>query len=111
MSLEEFLDKSVYVGESRRLLNGNIVELLYQMGEYKLYIEDGIFCICLNTPIIKIDYYKKTSPDEFKDREYVYSQIEKQIRKTVRAAYYDYQNSNKYSFDDINPDNNNKKRK
>lgn len=111
MSLEEFLDKSVYVGESRRLLSGNIVELLYQMGEYKLYIEDGIFCICLNTPIIEIDYYKKTSPDEFKDREYVYSQIEKQIRKTVRAAYYDYQNSNKYSFDDINPDNNNKKRK
>ena len=111
ISLEEFLNKSIYIGEYRQLLNGNIVELLYQMGEYKLYREEGILCIGQNKTTIKIDYRGKPSIDEFKDKEYVYSQIEKQIIKTIKEASNDYQNFHENGFDDINPDNNNKKRK
>lgn len=114
ISLEEFLDKSRFVGEYRKFSDGKTIELLYQMNRQILYRENGLFCVGYNEEKYMKYHSKDKNLDVFKDREYVSSLIEKQLTQTMKDFIDKCQKSHEDEFSDVkldDIDNTNKKRK
>lgn len=114
ISLEEFLNKSRFVGEYREFLTGKKIELLYQMNRQILYRENGMFCLGYNEEKYMTYHSKDKNLDVFEDREYVSSLIEKQLTQTMKdfidkSKKPNEDESSDIKLDDI--DNNYKKRK
>ena len=84
ISLEEFLNKSRFVGEYREFLTGKKIELLYQMNGQILYRENGMFCLGYNEEKYMTYHSKDKNLDVFEDREYVSSLINKQLTQTMK---------------------------
>lgn len=105
ISLEEFLDKSEFEGNCRNL-DVYTIELLYKKNETILFYRAHKFYIGRVTEHLPHCHYKNdTDFDKYKNKEYVYSLIEKQIihmiekyqKQNIDVPEYDYNiNEKKY---------------
>lgn len=112
--LKEFLKTSKFVGEYRVLNFRDTIELLYINDEFILYRLEGMFRLTNLKTAYNMDMRESRLPkneevDKYRDREYVYSQIERQVLQSIKEFYNEY--SRTYQNESYTPDNNTTRRK
>ena len=83
ITLEEFFDKAIFIGENKVDINMNIYAVIYKMDDYLLCIKDGKFCIKYREPLYKTSDKRYIHLDVYKDKKHLIDLIEKQIKQTI----------------------------
>ena len=110
ITLEEFLDKAIFIGENKVDINMGTYGVIYKMDDYLLCIKNNTFCIEYRKPLYKTNAKKYIHLDEFKDKKHLIDLIEKQIKQTIKEKEEQSQQSIPHSYEYYIPyiNNNNK---
>ena len=109
ISLEDFIDKSTFIGENKKNLDMDIYGIICEMDDYSLCIKNNKFCIRYNPILFKTSVKKYIHFDEFKDKKHLIDLIEKQIEQTIKEKEKQSQQSSPHSYEHYIPYINNNK--
>lgn len=109
ITLEEFFDKAIFIGENKVDINMGTYGVIYKMDDYLLCIKNNTFCIEYRKPLYKTNAKKYIHLDEFKDKKHLIDLIEKQIKQTIKEKEEQSQQSIPHSYEHYIPYINNNK--
>lgn len=81
ISLQQFLDKSTFIGENKTDYLGARYGVIYEFDGYSLFLQNHTFHIGYKMKFFKASHREYTYMDEFKDKNHLISLIEQQIQK------------------------------
>ena len=99
ITLEEFFDKAIFIGENKVDINMGTYGVIYKMDDYLLCIKNNTFCIEYRKPLYKTTAKKYIHLDEFKDKKHLIDLIEKQIKQTIKEKEKQSQQSIPHSYE------------